>query len=132
MNPSPTSAASGKRSTDPSKPSVRTPVQNWIARVRFWLGKLASFTSAYLDKVPFLGTFLRLRIVWVLTIFVIGVAAGITWGSYGTVKSRTSSERLKAMSLALSAARQSLDKVANEMNRLEAQGTDVPQRRSAR
>jgi hypothetical protein len=35
------------------------------------------------------------------------------------------------MSLALAAARQNLNKVANEMSRLEAQSVDVPRRRAA-
>lgn len=126
MNSIPTSAASSKNRTErPSKPSLR-------ARVQRGMDKLTSFAVACLDKVPILGAFLRLRVVWILMIFVIGVAAGITWESHGTAKGRTSSERLKAMALALSVARQNLDKATNEMSRLEAQGLDVPQRRSAR
>ena len=126
MNSTPTSAGSSKNRTErPSKPSLRALVQSRI-------DKLTSFAVARLDKVPILGAFLRLRVVWILVIFVIGVAAGITWESYGTAKGRTSSERLKAMSLALSAARQNLDKAAGEISRLQAQGLDVPQRRSAR
>ena len=126
MNSTPTSAGSSKNRTErPSKPSLR-------ARVQSRIDKLTSFTVARLDKVPILGAFLRLRVVWILVIFVIGVAAGITWESYGIAKGGTSSERLKAMSLALSAARQNLDKAAGEISRLQAQGLDVPQRRSAR
>jgi hypothetical protein len=134
-NPNPTSAVSGKSRTEqPDKPPLRTRLQNLIAGVRFWLDKLVSFVFANFNRVPILGAFLRSRIAWVLMIFVIGFAAGIAWQSYGGAagKSGTSSERLKAMSLALSAARQDLDKLAYEMRRLEAQGLDGPQRRSAR
>jgi hypothetical protein len=135
MNPNPTSAVSAKGRTErPNEPPLRTRVQSLIARVRFWPDKFVSFAFARLDKVPVLGAFLRSRIAWVLMIFVIGFAAGIAWESYGGAagKSGRASERFKAMSLALSAARQDLDKLANEMRRLEAQGVDGPQRRSAR
>src|SRR5713101_8010854 len=138
MNPSPTSAVSefSKGRTERSnKPSLRTLVRNLIARVRLWLGKLVSFAFAR-----------------VLMIFFIGFAAGIAWQSYGGAARKTiaswsphlgwlspaatpggtSPERLKAMSLALAAARQSLDKLANEISKLEAQGGDVPRRRAAR
>ncbi len=135
MNSKVTSAASAKGRTErPNKPSLRTLAQNLIARVRLWLDKLLSFPFALLNQVPILGTFLRSRVAWVLMIFVIGFAAGAAWQSYGGAarKEGTSSDRIKAMSLALSAARQNLDKLANDLRRLEAQGLDVPQRRSAR
>jgi len=131
MTPKVASAASAKSRTErPNKPSLRTLVRDLIARVRFRLDKVVSFASALLNKVPILGTFLRSRVAWVLMIFVIGFAAGTAWQSYGgaTRKDGTSSERLKAISLALSAARQNLDKLASALRRLEAQGVDVPQR----
>lgn len=125
MNSNMTSTASAKGRTErPNKPSL-------IASVRLWLAKLVSSAFALLNKVPFLRTLLRSPVAWVLITFVIGFAAGIAWQSYGGA-ARTSSERLKAMSVALSAARQNLDKLANEMSRLEARGLDAPQRRSAR
>jgi hypothetical protein len=133
MNPNPTSAVSAKGRTErPNEPPLRTRVQSLIAKVRFWPDKLSAF--ARLDKIPILGAFLRSRVAWVLIIFVSGFAAGVAWQSYGRAagKSGTASERLKAMSLSLSAARQDLDKLASEMRRLEAQGLDGPQRRSAR
>ena len=106
-----------------------------IARVRLGLGKLASFAFAR-----------------VLMIFVIGFAAGVASRSYGGAARKamaswsphlgwlapaatpggTSPERLKATTLALAAARQSLGKLANEVSKLEAQGRDVPRRRAAR
>jgi hypothetical protein len=136
-NPNPTSAASARgRSERPGKPSLRIRVGNLIASLRFWLDKPVAFASAQINKAPVLGAILRSRIAWVVMIFVIGFAAGVAWQSYGGAggKAGTSSERLKAMSLALSAARQDLDKLASEMRRLEAQGLDglPPQRRSAR
>jgi hypothetical protein len=83
-------------------------------------------------------------------IFIVGFAAGIAWQSYGgaarkaiaswsphlswlaPLPSGASPERLKATTLALNATRQSLDKLANEISKLEAQGGDVPRRRAGR
>jgi hypothetical protein len=138
MNPNLTSAVSeiSKGRTERSnKPSLRTFVPNLIARGWSWLGKLASFTFAR-----------------VLMIFVIGFAAGIAWQSYGGAARKAiagwsphfgwlapaaasggaSPERLKATTLALAAARQSLDKLANEISKLDAQSGEVPRRRAAR
>ena len=138
MNPNLTSAVSefSKGRTERSnKPSLATLVRNLIARVRLWLGKLVSFAFAR-----------------VLMIFFVGFAAGIAWQSYGgaarkaiaswsphlgwlapaAVPGGTSPERLKATTLALAAARQSIDKLANEISKLEAQGGDVPRRRAGR
>ena len=129
MNPNLTSAVSefSKGRTERSnRTSLRTLVRNLIARVRLWLGKLVSFAFAR-----------------VLMIFLVGFAAGIAWQSYGGGARKaiaswsphlawlapagapggTSPERLKAMSLALAAARQSLDKLATEIGKLPAQGT---------
>jgi hypothetical protein len=39
---------------------------------------------------------------------------------------------LKAVSLALASARQSLDKLSTEINRLEVQGGEAPRRRATR
>jgi hypothetical protein len=97
---------------------------------RLWLDKLLSLAFAR-----------------VLMIFVIGFAAGIVWQSYGSgarkaiaswsphlssLAPAASSERIRTISLALAAARQNLDRAANEMNGLEVQVTDVPRGRSAR
>jgi hypothetical protein len=124
------SAVSAKGRTErQDKPSPRTHVQDVIARIRPWLDKPVSFAAATLDRVPILGAFLRLRAAWVLVIFVVGFATGMALQSYGG-KSANSSERLKAMSLALSTARKNLDKLASDMSRLETQGLDAPQRRS--
>jgi hypothetical protein len=138
MNPSPTSAVSdfSKGRTERSnKPSLRALVRNLIARVRLWLDKLVSFAFAR-----------------VLMIFFVGFAAGIAWQSYGgavrkaiagwsphlswlapaAVPGGTSPERLKAMSLALVAARQSLDKLSTEISKLPVQDGDAPRRRATR
>jgi hypothetical protein len=127
MNPNLTSAVSefSKGRTERSnKPSLRTLVQNLIARIRLWLGKLVSFAFAR-----------------VLMIFVVGFAAGVAWQSYGgearkTIASwsphlawlatapasaGTSAERLKATSLALAEARQSFDKLTTAISKLQAQ-----------
>jgi hypothetical protein len=118
-----------------NKPSLRTLVRNLIARVRLWLGKLVSFAFAR-----------------VLMIFLVGFAAGAAWQSFGgaarkaiagwsphlawlapaSAAAGTSSERLKAMSLALATARQSLDKLATEISKLPAQDGDAPRRRATR
>jgi hypothetical protein len=136
MNPNLTSAVSefSKGRTERSnKLSLRAFVQNLNARVRLWLGKLVSFPFAR-----------------VLMIFVVGFAAGIACHSYGGAARKTiaswsshlswlapapggaSPERLKATTVALAAARQSLDKLANEISKLDAQSGDVPRRRAGR
>jgi hypothetical protein len=131
MNQNQTSTVSAKGRTErSSKPSVRTLVQNLIVRARLWLIKLVSLPYAR-----------------VVMIFVAGFVAGIAWDSYGGGARKAiaswspalswlaptpSSERLKTMELALATARQSLNKLASEMSRLEAQGVDPPPRRSTR
>jgi hypothetical protein len=136
MNPNLTSAASAfskGRAERSNKLSLRALIQNLNARVRLWLGKLVSFPFAR-----------------VLMIFIVGFAAGIAWQSYGGAARKAiagwsphlgwlapapggaSPERLKATTVALNAARQSLDKLANEISKLDAQSGDVPRRRASR
>jgi hypothetical protein len=118
-----------------SKTRVRATIRNLITRIRLWLGKLFSFAFAR-----------------VLMIFLLGFAAGIAWQSYGgaarkamaswsphlawlapaPASSGGSAERFKAVSLALTSARQSLDKLSTEINRLEVQGGEAPRRRATR
>src|SRR6266436_189247 len=131
------SELSRSRSAAERSNKLRVPATMWnlITRIRLWLGKLFS-----------------LAFVRVVMIFLLGFAAGIAWQSYGgavrkaiagwsprlawvapaAVPGGTSPERLKAMSLALAAARQSLDKLSTEINRLEVQGGDAPRRRATR
>jgi hypothetical protein len=109
-------------------------MRNLITRIRLWFGKLFSLAFAR-----------------VLLIFLLGFAAGIAWQSYGGFRkaiagwsprlawlapapapSGGSAERFKAASLALASARQSLDKLSTEINRLEVQGGDAPRRRATR
>src|SRR6266478_7475362 len=127
MNPNLTSAVSefSKGRTERSN-KLRLPatIRNLITRIRLWLGKLFS-----------------LAFVRVLMIFLLGFAASIAWQSYGDgvrkamsgwsprlawlapapAPSGSSTERFKAVSLALPSARQSLDKLSTEINRLEVQ-----------
>ena len=142
MNPNPTSSASESskgRTERSNKPSLRARVRTLIVRARLWLGKLVSF--------PFAFPFAR-----VLMIFVVGFAAGMAWQSYGSevrktianwsphlawlapaaAPAGTSAERLKATSLALATARQSLDKLATEISKLQPQDGDAPRRRATR
>jgi hypothetical protein len=118
-----------------NKPRLRTTIRSLITRVRLWLSKLFS-----------------LAVVRVLMIFLLGFAAGIAWQSYGggvgkaiagwsphlawlapaPAPSGGSAERFKAVSLALTSARQSLDKLSTEINRLEGQGGEAPRRRATR
>jgi hypothetical protein len=140
MNPNLTSTLSEfskgrpatERSNDP--PPHRT-ARNLSTRVGLWLGKLVS------------SGFAR-----VLVIFVVGFAAGLAWQSYGggvrkavaswsprlewlapAAPAATSSERIKATTLALATARQSLDKLATEISKLQAQDVaDPPRRRATR
>jgi hypothetical protein len=143
MSPSLTSALSEvpKKSEFPKSPLASGPsnerplhatVRNLITRARLWLGKVVS------------SAFARYLIA-----FFIGVTATLAWQSYGGAARKaiagwsphlgwlapaaapadTSRERLKATSLALVAARQSLDKLATEISKLQAQSTaDKPSR----
>jgi hypothetical protein len=115
-----------------SKPRLRTATRSLITRTRSSLGKLVSFAFAR-----------------VLLIFVIGFAAGMAWQSYGDAARRTiagwsphlawvapapasassgPAERLKATSLALASVRQSVDKLASEIGKLQPEDS-APQRR---
>jgi hypothetical protein len=118
-----------------NKLRVPATIRNLITRIRLWLGKLFSLAFAR-----------------VLLIFLLGFAAGIAWQSYGggvrkaiagwsphlawlapaPAPSGGSAERFKAVSLALTSARQSLDKLSTEINRPEVHGGDAPRRRATR
>jgi hypothetical protein len=113
------------------KPGVLAAVRSGVAKARLSLGKLVSLA------------FLR-----VLLIFLVGFAAGVAWQSHGgdvrkaaagwsprlawiapaATPSSTSRERLRATSSALTAVRQSLDKLATEVDKLQEQ--DVGDQRS--
>jgi hypothetical protein len=136
MNSSATSAVSefsrSRPAGEPSnKPRLRTTMRNAIVSVSSWPGKLVSFA------------FTR-----VLFIFVIGFAAGMAWQSYGgaarkavaswsprlawvapaAAPASSSADRLKATSLALTAVRQSVDKLSTELSKLQPED-GTPQRR---
>jgi hypothetical protein len=127
MNTSLASAdfSKGRRATEPSKEPILSPAaRNLVAKVRSWLGRVVSFV--------------RTRI---LLIFLIGFAAGLVWQSYSGAARRAiagwsprlawlapaagpagpSAERLRATSQALAAARQSIDRLTAEINRLQSQ-----------
>ena len=132
MNPNPASSISESakgRAARSNKPSLRALVQNLIVRARLWLDKLLSFSYAR-----------------VVMIFVVGFAAGVVWQSYSSAVRTTiarapylgwlapsaasaSYDRIRAD---FAAARQSLDKLGNDISRLEAQGASVPRRRADR
>jgi hypothetical protein len=131
MAPNPTSSAfasSKGRAEQLNKPSVRSLVQNLIGRVRLWRDKLLSLPHAR-----------------VVMIFVAGFAVGVICQSYGGAVRTTiaswspylgwlapqsaSYDRIRAD---LAAARQSLDRLGSDINRLEAQGANVPRRRADR
>jgi hypothetical protein len=134
MNSSASEASKG-RTERPNKLSLGARVGNLIMRAQLWLGKLVS--------LPFAVPFVR-----VLTIFVVGFAAGVAWQSYGGEVRKTiagwsphlawlatapasasaSAERLKATSMALAAARQSFDKLTAEIGKLQV--ADIPDTRS--
>ena len=85
----------------------------------------------------------------VLLIFLLGFAAGIAWESYGDAARKTvagwsphlawvapaavpasnSADRLKATSLALTAVRQSVDKLSAEISKLQPEDAALPRRR---
>jgi adenylosuccinate lyase len=115
-----------------NKPGVLAAGRSLVTRARLSLGKLVSLA------------FLR-----VLLIFLVGFAAGGAWQSYGNdarkavagwsprlawvapaaASASTSRDRLRATSSALTAVRQSLDKLATEVDRLQDQ--DVGSRRGS-
>src|SRR5882762_9286912 len=137
MNSSASADFSKGRTAAERSNKLRVPatIRNLITRIRLWLGKLFSLAFAR-----------------VLLIFLLGFAAGIAWQSYGggvrkaivgwsprlawlapaPAPSGGSVVRFKAVSLALASARQSLDKLSTEINRLEVQGGDAPRRRATR
>jgi hypothetical protein len=133
MKPNPTSSASESskgRAERSNKPSLRSLAQNLIGRVRLWLDKVLSFPYAR-----------------VVMLCVVSFAAGVVWQSYsGAVRTTIASWSPYLGWLAPSAAsasydriradfiatRQSLEKLGNDISRLEAQGGNVPRRRADR
>ena len=126
-----------------SRPPRQSFMRNLVTRVRGWLGKLIAWPGRL-----FSSAFARY-----LLAFFLGAAAMLAWESYGYAARRTiaswsprlafiapkttsgiSSEQIRATSLALSAVHQSVDKLATEIGRLEAQGSSdsSPPRRSRR
>ena len=126
----------GRPAAEPSNKPPRSIVRNLITMARLWLGKAVSSAVAR-----------------VLVIFFVGFAAGMAWQSYGgaarksiagwspqhlawlapaAVPGGTSADRIKAMTLALATARQSLDKLATEISKVQAGDGDAPRRRAAR
>jgi hypothetical protein len=129
MNPNPASSISDSakgRAGRSNKLSLRALAQNLIVRARQWGDNLLSFPYAR-----------------VVMIFVVGFAAGVVWHSYGSAlrswspylgwlappAANASYDRVRAD---LVAARQSLDKLGSDINRLEAQSANVPRRRTDR
>jgi hypothetical protein len=127
MNTSLASAdfAKGRRAAEPSKEPLLSPAaRNLVGKVRSWLGQAVSYVRAR-----------------ILLIFLIGFAAGLLWQSYSGAARRAvagwsprlawvapaagpagpSAERLRATSQALAAARQSIDRLTAEINRLQSQ-----------
>jgi hypothetical protein len=124
MNSSLASAdfAKGRRAAGSSnEPLLHPTARNLIATAWSWLGKVISFAVAR-----------------VVVIFFIGFAAGLAWQSYSgparkaiaswsphlawvapaAAPAGPSPDQLKATSLALAAARQSIDKLTTEISKL--------------
>jgi adenylosuccinate lyase len=117
-----------------NQPGVLGAVRSLVTKVRSSLGKLVSLA------------FLR-----VLLIFVVGFAAGVAWQSYGNdarktvagwsprlawaapaaTTASTSRDRLRATSLALTSVRQSLNKLATEVDKLQDQDVGSASRRGS-
>jgi hypothetical protein len=136
MNSSATSPVSefsrSRPAGEPSnKPRLRTTMRKAIVSASSGLGKLVSLAFAR-----------------VLLIFVVGFAAGTAWQSYGGTARKavagwsprlawvapaaapgtSSADRLKATSVALTAVRQSVDKLSAEISKLQPED-GAPQRR---
>lgn len=124
-----------RSAAEPSgKPPRHPTLRNLVTTTRLWLGKLLSSAA-----------------VRVLLIFFVGFAAGIAWQSYGAAARKavagwsphlawlapaaapgaTSPDRIRAVSLALATTRQSLDKLAAEINKVQTRDGDAPRRRGA-
>jgi hypothetical protein len=130
-NPTPISAApassggrAGPSNGQPAGQRLRARAQALIGAARSRLGRLTALPYAR-----------------VVLIFVAGFAAGMIFDAYNGAARRAiagtsplltwmaptpSSERLKTMEVALATARQSLNKLASEMSRLEVQHADAP------
>ncbi len=119
-----TDFSKARRATEPSnEPLLQPAARNLITRARLRLGKLVSFAFARH-----------------LMMFFIGVAATLAWQSYSgaarkaiaswsphlawvaptAARGGPSPEQLKATSVALAAARQSIDKLSSELRKLTA------------
>jgi len=135
MNSSLTSSLSdlskGRAAAEPSnRPPRHRMVRNLITTARLWLVNLVSSAA-----------------VRVLMIFFVGFSVGVVWQAYGAEARKaiagwsphlawvapadapgsTSADRFKAMSLALTTARQSLDRLATEIGKAQAQDIGKPQ-----
>ena len=117
-----------------NKPGVLAAVRSLVTKARLSLGRLVSLAFSR-----------------ALIFFVVGFAAGIAWQSYGNdvrktvagwsphlawvapaaTSANTSRERLRATSSALTAVRQSLDKLATEVDRLQEQDVGSGSRRGS-
>ena len=117
-----------------NKPGVLAAVRSLVTKARLSLGRLVSLAFSR-----------------ALIFFVVGFAAGIAWQSYGNdvrktvagwsprlawvapaaTSAGTSRERLRATSSALTAVRQSLDKLATEVDRLQEQDVGSASRRGS-
>jgi hypothetical protein len=115
-----------------NKPRLRTTMRKAVVSAGSWLGKLVSLAFAR-----------------VLLIFVVGFAAGMAWQSYGSAARKavagwsprlawvapaaapasSSTDRLKATSVALTAVRQSVDKLSAEISKLQPEDGAPPRRR---
>jgi len=134
----------GRWAAEPStEPPLHPTELNLVTRVRSWLDKLVPFAFARY-----------------LMIFFIGVVATVAWQSYGgaarlmianssphfawlapqtspvaqtapAAAARASPDQLKATALALAAVRQSVDKLAAEITRLQTAEQGTPDRSSA-
>ena len=136
MNPSPTSgvSVSRDRTERSTKLSLGAWVWNLITSVRLWLGLQ-------------LGKLVARPYARVVLIFVVGFIVGIAWHSYSGPMRRTiagwstylawvgppaASASYDRMRADLVTARQGLDKLGSDLNRLEAQSADGARRRPAR
>jgi hypothetical protein len=113
-------------------------------------GLLAAIGSVFTKLRSSLGKLVSFVFTRALLIFVIGFAAGMAWQTYGgdirkavagwsprlawvapaATSADNSRERIKATSLALAAVRQSVDKLATEVDRLQAQERSAGDQRS--
>jgi hypothetical protein len=95
-------------------------------RLRSWLSELTPLTRAWSSLTEFSALFLARYMIAVFT----GVVATVAWQSYhsGTKEETVAAPAVTATEAALDSMRQSIDKLAAQITRVEAVEQDILER----